>query len=410
MTNTETTETDPRHGVPSASGSTRSSNCIPSFRLGQRYQNLSTSDSESGTRVHTALETNNIDGLSPSEADTYDRIFEAHHEVLNNWGHDENMIAFREKRLGLTNLGRVLEVVPGSKAKFIFTGMADYIAVAGEHAIVIDYKTLNGNHPPADRNDQLRSLAVLVSMRWEGVKTVRVVVIQPTKGKPTVADYDIDGLTAAKVWLNTWVKASLEGEDKPATPGDWCKYCPAKLDCSAFVSTTVAVVDNHLIGLPTEPALERSASKARLAQLSNADLMHLDEHYVPRMKMMIKDIEAIKFARAESDYEFQRDYYSLVEGKARESITDPALVWQRVSSRGVTSDVFLAGMKITKKHLSGCMRGATGLKGKALDLEIAAAVKGATTLGKVPLKLKAAPGYSPALSDSDDSDEEGGDQ
>ena len=408
MINTETTETDPRRGVPSASGATRSSNCVPSFRVGQRYQNLSTSDSESGTRVHTALETNNIDGLSPSEADTHDRIFEAHNEVLNNWGHDESMIAFREKRLGLTNLGKVLDVFPGSKARFIFSGMADYIAIAGEYAIIIDYKTLNGDHPPADRNDQLRGLAVLVSMRWEGVKTVRVVVIQPTKGKPTLADYDIEGLKAAKVWLTTWVKASLEGEDKPATPGDWCKYCPAKLDCSAYKATLTTLVDNTVIGLPVEVEAQKAAVKARVAQLSNSELMHLKEVYVEKMKWLIKDVEAVIHARAGSDFEFQRDYYSLVEGKARESITDPALVWQRVSSRGVTSDVFLAGMKITKKHLSGCMRGATGLKGKALDLEIAAAVKGATTLGKVPLKLKAAVGYTPALMDSDDSEDEGG--
>jgi hypothetical protein len=408
MINTETTETDPRHGVPSASGATRSSNCVPSFRVGQRYANLSTSDSESGTRVHTALETHTIDGLSPSEADTYDRIFEAHNEVLNNWGHDEEMVAFREKRLGLTNLGRVLEVVPGSKAKFVFTGMADYIAVAGEHAIVIDYKTLNGDHPPADRNDQLRGLAVLVSMRWEDVKTVRVVVIQPTKGKPTVADYDIDALKAAKVWLNTWVKASLEGEDKPATPGDWCHFCPAKLDCSAYKAQLTTLVDNTVIGLPVEVEAQKSAVKARVAQLSNSELMHLKEVYVEKMKWLIKDVEACIHARAGSDFEFQRDYYSLVEGKARESITDPALVWERVSSRGVTSDVFLAGMKVTKKHLSGCLRAATGTKGKGLDIEIAAALKGATTLGKVPMKLKAAPGYTPALTDSSDSEDEGG--
>ena len=96
--------------------------------------------------------------------------------------------------LGMTTIGGGIEVNKETTARLMITGQADVIARSGNRAIVIDYKTGRGETQPADSNAQLRGLAVLVALwyRSKGITldSVRVAIVAPWQGPPTVADFD----------------------------------------------------------------------------------------------------------------------------------------------------------------------------------------------------------------------------
>ena len=149
-------------------------------------------------------------------------------------GSGSNVVHHNERRLGWTRMGTVLDVTPeNTHVQFIVTGMADLIIVdcANRRGLVMDYKTGRGEVDAAADNAQLRGLAVLAAICWK-LTDVRVAIIQPLAGAPTVADYDDRLLDDAGVWLEAVCESVYQPHDPVA--GDWCQYCPARAVCPAL--------------------------------------------------------------------------------------------------------------------------------------------------------------------------------
>jgi len=383
--------TDERFGVPSASAMRRISNCPPSFNLGALFKDPGSDEATTGDRIHLALETGDTSKLETEDIQTYEMCLDQKNELLSNWiGEEMDYQVFKEVRLGLTTLGLVRDVTPKTTWKLRFSGKADFVAVFGESALIVDYKTLHGDHDHASVNDQLRALAVLVHLR-HGVSQVRVAIVQPWKGKPTVADFDKAALDAATAWLyDTLNREELSAPDQ-ANPGDWCKWCPARVKCEAFTRPVLAVAETAIMQLPADEETARKAMFARAAELSDGELA-ARYRGLKMLGWYVNAVEGNVRMRAAENGTFAADHYRLVEGKARESIERVDIVYNNLSELGVSAEDFTAVCKTTKTAVIALARKATGQKGKELDATVRRCLEGAVKLGKPPLKLVAANG------------------
>ena len=379
---------DERFGVPSASAMRRISHCPPSFRLASYFKDPGSDEATTGDRIHAALETLNTDGLTADDLQTFEMCLDQKNELLNNWiGEEMDYQVFKEVRLGLTTLGLVRDVTPKTTWKLRFSGKADFVAVYGEGALIVDYKTLHGDHDHASENDQLRALAVLVALR-HGVTQVRVAIVQPWKGRPTVADFDKAALDAATSWLYDTLHREEVSTPDQANAGDWCKWCPARVNCEAFTRTTLAVAETAIMQLPADDETARKAMFARAAELPDNELAARYRALKP-ISWYVSAVEGNVRMRAAENGSFAAEYFRAVEGKPRDNITDVEAVWRNLSDMGVDPALFAASCKITKKAIEALVRGATGFKGKELRAAIERATEGAITQGKPPVKIVA---------------------
>lgn len=224
---------DPRRGVPSASAMDRLINCPPSHEMEKHFPDAETEGAASGTRIHAVLAGDaQWNSLTLDEQDTAEMCYSQASTIADEWEANRET-AITEHRLGLTALGKVLDVTPDSKASFIFTGQTDLVYIMGLTALVIDYKTGRNSVAVAQDNPQLAALAVLVAKRYN-VSHVRVAIVQPWAGKPTIADYSINALVLAESWLKESLMMAATSTPDDARAGDHCKWCKAKAGCKAF--------------------------------------------------------------------------------------------------------------------------------------------------------------------------------
>jgi len=101
-----------------------------------------------------------------------------------------------------------------------------------EYAFVADYKTLRGEHDPADVNIQLLAQAALVKKNYPKVSEVYVALIEPFKNPTyTTASYSGAHLMEKGAWITEVVQEAMD-ENAPRTAGPTqCKWCSALPFC-----------------------------------------------------------------------------------------------------------------------------------------------------------------------------------
>jgi hypothetical protein len=281
----------------------------------------------------------------------------------------------REVRYGLTVLGGVVEVTDATTARLVCTGQADLVVVEHGRAFLCDYKSGRGDYEHAAGNAQLRTLASLVARRYR-VSSVRVAIVQPWAGQPTVADFDAEALEAAHEWLGSALGKAMRATPADLCAGDWCKWCPAKATCPALRDTALAPVERLTMSLPADDKVARQALFARAMELPADGLARLMRGL--RLVAWYSDaIEGASKARAKDDEAFQA-FYTFKPGVVRESITDLGMVWPRLEALGVTGDAFAKACSLTKSALTELVRTVTGHKGKALAATLEGILVGAT--------------------------------
>jgi hypothetical protein len=371
------TPIDPRRGVPSASAMERIDACPGSWLASTLCPpSPDNADSTKGTRIHAALETGDTSSLSADESEMADMCRLQTNVLLEAWSTPDVVPAMhREQRLGLTVLGGVVEVTDATTARLVCTGQADVVYLDVDRALVIDYKTGRGDYEHAAGNAQLRTLASLVARRYR-VSSVRVAIVQPWAGRPTVADFDAEALEAAHLWLGDVLVKALRATPADLVPGEWCKWCPAKATCPALRDVALAPVERLTISLPADDKVARQALFARAMELPADGLARLMRGL--RLVSWYTDaIEGAAKVRAKDDEAFQA-FYTLKPGVIRERITDLGLVWPRLEALGVTGDAFAKACSLTKSALTELVRTTTGHKGKALAAVLDGVLDGAT--------------------------------
>ena len=372
--------TDERHGMPSASGMYRLENCPASFRMEQGVKGETSASAEKGTDLHAKLETGE-DGETVSD----DWVLETARRQIEELEADWIQAQLREdvkpmvqthveRRLAMTQMGGVVWT-EDHDGPFIFTGKPDRISVLYTRALVVDFKSLWGDHAAAEQNAQLRNLAVLVARKFR-CTDVRVAIVQPRKGKPTVADFDAEGLSNAYNVLRFVLQAAEHATLANRKAGNWCQHCKAKAHCDVFHDKALTHVKPLTIDLPSDPSVAKKAMLDKALGLRPDELVNLYDHlkYAEWYVAAIKTAARLKVLSGEME-----GLMELQPGVEREKITDLGLVWTRMQKMGVSADEFAAASTMTKKAVEPLVKKATGKKGKELKDAIKAALDGATT-------------------------------
>ena len=367
---------DPRRGLPSASSLERLHNCPGSWLATKDMLDESNADSEAGTRIHKALETGDMTGLSADEEQTAEMCQIQSDNVMNEWvksDHPKSLGIHKEQRLGITRIGGVVKVTDETKADLVFTGQADLIVIDGKRGLVLDYKTGRGEVADAAENLQLRGLAVMAAWVWR-LDSVRVAIVQPWAGPASVADYDRQALDQSRLWLYSVLERVKTATPNDLNPGDWCHYCKAKAVCPALRDVALEPVEHMALTLPADDATARAALFARAMEMPYQRLVGLYE----RLNLVRWYQAAIEGAMRKRVEDGEIPGYRMKPGQMREKITDVSKVWAKCEELGVKAEVFTGACSVTKDALKTLLRDATGAKGKALNATIKDVLQGAT--------------------------------
>jgi hypothetical protein len=374
------------------------------------------SDANEGTDVHAVLSDDlSVDDVSYSAAQTAEMCEDQTERLLNEWQIEGDApLGFKELRYVLLKSGDRHYVAPahsGILGEVIFTGQFDRlytqkrtcdecggkgtVAYLGSsqsqlcpkckgigklnHGLLIDFKALHGKHKSAIENPQLMGLAVLVAKRHT-LTSLRVALVQPWKGKPTVADYGDSGLALASSMLLTILDAEHNAEPHDRKAGDWCKYCRARFSCDTFKNQNITALD--IVKPETLPADLDTRNKAvfsRMAELTPQQLIHINKNVVDLMGAFIAAHKAVFKQRVEAG---EIPGYSLKEKSGRRKITDVATAYERAAALGVTADAFTGKCTLSLKGLNEVLKDATKAKGKALEAMADTVLHGITDTGK----------------------------
>lgn len=350
----------------------------------------SNDEAASGQRIHAVLAgLADGDTLDAGEKETMEMCEYQAKALVAEWSSGvELSLSLREHRLWL-NKG--LFVTSDCHSGSRFSGQADLIVIEPEErrAIVIDYKTGRGDQTEAVDNAQLASLAVLVA-NYTGVESVRVAIIQPWAGPPTIADYDADALDKAGDWLQDKLREAEHSTPDQANPGPWCKYCRAAetLRCERYrKSQETAIAPLATADLATmSPADQRQALFERALELPASTLADI----IGKMAMLGRMIDAAKAAgkeRAQSDPAFQA-FYTLKEKAGIRRIRDVGAAFEAASAMGVSAADFTARCKLGIGDLRELLHKATGAKGRELESLLESVLAGNIEQGEPSIELK----------------------
>lgn len=410
-----TTYTNPFQHVPSASKLGRVMECPASHKAeiaaGDVPEDLS--DANEGTDVHAVLSDDlSADDVSYSAAQTAEMCEDQTERLLNEWQTEGDApLGFKEQRYGLTDIGAVVPVNGSTKAKVVFTGQFDRlytqkrdcdncmgkgtVAYLGSsqsqlcpkckgigklnHGLLIDFKALHGKHKSAIENPQLMGLAVLVAKRHT-MASLRAALVQPWKGKPTVADYGQSALALAHSFLDAALVSERIATPENRKAGDHCKYCKARFFCPTLRDANINALDVvQPETLPADAATRNKTVFARMAEMTPQQLIHIEKNVVGLMGAFIAAHKAVFKQRVEAG---EIPGYSLKEKSGRRKITDVATAYERAAALGVTADAFTGKCTLSLKGLNEVLKDATKAKGKALEAMADTVLHGITDTGK----------------------------
>ncbi len=237
--------TPERHAVLSASSSHRWLNCPPSARLAEQFPKTTSSYAEAGRLAHSIAELKARKYfLEPMSARTYNAQMKKLREDPN---YDKGMEEATDSYLAyLKELAMTFPQPPfvALETRVDFSryvpegfGTTDCIMIGSGRICVIDYKNGAGVPVEAENNSQMKlyalgALQVYAPIFGDTIKAAQLTIVQPNAGgvktwNTTVEDLRSWGECVKPIAGNAWVGAG------DFAAGDWCRFCPAKAQCSA---------------------------------------------------------------------------------------------------------------------------------------------------------------------------------
>ena len=235
-----TSLTDARGSLPSASRMTRIFNCPASFQLNALEVPETSAAAEEGRMLHRVMELA-IKNANDAEKAELNAILKS----LN----DEQMAAYQTAvKLVSESVLREHNAYNGKAKEWfemrfwaeskLFSGQGDAVFTKDNgEATIVDYKFGRGEVEPAERNYQLAAMAVLVADNFYELKKIRAMIIQPRaldKSKRiTECVYTKEDVDAAREAINAACKEAIEYAQPRQKCGYWCNYCQSAYRCKA---------------------------------------------------------------------------------------------------------------------------------------------------------------------------------
>lgn len=303
----------PVHSPLGASSMERWQNCPGSVAL-LKLLTLPPSDEpdyrELGTAAHEAIAKCNREGL-----DAWEVIGETHNGIVVDDDMARAIQVFLDDcrtphgRIDMEARDRAVlhsytEFGISSPIHDLFYGTLDYAQVRGTKAKLKDYKHGEGVVVEVEDNPQFLYYAYGLLELHPEVEEIEISVVQPRGFHPEgpVRRWTVDAEYVCD-WANsTLVEAMNRVEyDDTLTPGEWCRFCPAKLVCPVLTSLFGAATKanpKEIINLSDE-SLGRSYA---LAATARSYLKALEEEVyrrrtlgvdVPQSKLVQKKAERV---------------------------------------------------------------------------------------------------------------------
>ena len=196
-------------------------------------------------------------------------------------------------------------------------GTADCVVIAGDIALVIDFKY--GFLPVSAESLQLRLYALGVCEMFSALysfSTVRTAIYQPRLSSISTAEISVKDLYAwAAEELAPRARLAFDGAGAFAV-GDWCRFCKVRRNCRALA-------DHQL-----ELAKYDFADPALLSDREIADVLTR----VDALTAWANDVREFALSEAIKGHEYPG--FKVVEGRTVRRFTDDAEVASRVEAAG----------------------------------------------------------------------------
>lgn len=362
---------DIRKGWTSASNAPADALCAGRHSAQAGLTEEKSADATGGQAIHDALKLGDPSKLTLQQRDIYDscQTIEAK-LVLDVFGDKAKLTVFREQRYWCK--------VNAGESVYEHSGQADVIYRVGTRALVLDYKTLQGDVEDSPKNLQLRDLACLVHGQPGAlINEVVTAIIQPlVTHSPEVCIYGEDDLARAEAEMFARIAAS-NAPNPALTAGEvQCKFCLAKKICPAYsewMGKQLPVVSDNLFSVAmTQWTPEQRALAASVL--------------APAMKGLEEIKEFLKDGLSK-DPAFIPGW-TLTAPQVREKINDPQACFDRFAAHGGKLDKFMAGVEVSKTKLKEALHEATQLRGKALDAEMKKLCDGIVTVTNTQPSLR----------------------
>lgn len=352
--------TDERQGYPSASSLDRIMACPASRQRERGKPNEDIKVSEEGHRVHKALETGDITGLSEHETWLFHRSRTIEEEICRDLGfHQYGVEQSTERRLWLD---------PSMKRDVNMSGRYDNRRkdMSGRR-LLIDYKEGKRQVDAAADNWQMSGYAVLDAIDDPVAAETIVAIIQP-QGVPdrSVAKYTPADLKRAGGTIVAGLRAAEE-EGAPAHAGKHCHYCKARGECPEALAMTMALI-------PLDKVEITKVGRKTEVRLPSISPEQLRDGY--EMASTINQIlDAVKARFKQSVIDGEQPSYEMGRGNTLISLKDMDLFFELLSPH-VPIETLSRSMKIgigeMDKIVGVVLGGVSNEKARAFWLPIAA--------------------------------------
>lgn len=263
-----------QHALLSASSSHRWLRCPPSVRLTENYPEKTSSYAEAGRVAHAIAELKaRKHFLEPMGARTYNSRLkklqsDPHYDKGMDTATDAYLEYLKEAAMSFEKppfVALETRVDYSDYAEDGF-GTSDCIMIGEGRIVIIDYKNGAGVPVEAEANPQMMLYALGALKTYgpifgDSVKEATLAIVQPNAGgvkswDAPVAHLQLWGATAVR----PAAKQAIAGEGEFCA-GDWCRFCPAKAQCSARARQMLSL--EPILGAKPRGALTDAEAAAR---------------------------------------------------------------------------------------------------------------------------------------------------
>lgn len=330
--------TPEQHALLSASSSHRWLNCPPSARLAEQFPESTSPYAEAGRLAHEIAELKaRKHFLEPMSTRTFNaRMKKLKEDPAYEKAMDANTDTYLEclKAIAMS-FDHAPHVALETRLDFSQYvpegfGTADAILIGERRLVVVDYKNGAGVPVEAENNTQmmcygLGALLLYMPIFGSSIETVELYIVQPNAGgiknwKISVQDLQLWGTE----YLAPTAQQAFAGEGD-CCAGDWCRFCPAKAQCSARAAQMLGL---EPIVSPDGPGETVSPSIMTDTQIGEA---------LARGRALVawvKDLE--EYALAASLKGQQIAGFKVVEGRGSREWTDTDAAFTALQQRGIS--------------------------------------------------------------------------
>ena len=326
----------PKHALLSASGAHRWLECPPSARLEESFEDRPSDSAKEGTLAHAIAEAKVRNMLiDPLPKRSFNKILK---DFTNNSMYQKEMDALtdeyaeyiREIMLSYTQKPYIAVEVKLNLSTYIPEGLgtADCIIISGNDLHIIDLKYGKNVPVSAEDNPQLKIYALGAVGEYElfyDIQSIHMHIFQPrNKNGGGTFTTNVQELKAWGESIRPTVKMAYMGLGEQKA-GPWCGFCKAK------------------------PICQKHAEKCReLAKLDFKKPELLSREEIGQILQTAKDVAS--WAKALEEYALSEVLkgndvpgWKAVEGRKTRVWTDMDMVFKKLTSSGVSEEIFSSG-------------------------------------------------------------------